>query len=107
MGATLANNGINPITQKQCVPTKNLKSILSVMLTCGMYNYSGQWVFEIGLPAKSGVSGGVLMIVPGIMAVAIYSPRLDELGNSTRGVAVCQSLAKSMCLHPLDSFCKV
>ena len=106
MGATLANRGINPITQEKCVPINNLKSILSVMLTCGMYNYSGQWVFEIGLPAKSGVCGGVLMVVPDIMAVAIYSPKLDELGNSVRGIAVCQKLAKSMCLHPLDSFCR-
>ena len=105
MGATLANQGINPLTKKQCVPTENLKSILSLMLTCGMYNYSGQWVFDIGLPAKSGVSGGVLMIIPNTMAIAIYSPRVDESGNSVRGIAACRELSKQMCLHLLDPIC--
>ena len=102
MGATLANRGLNPITQKQCVPPQNLSAISSVMLTCGMYNYSGQWVFDVGLPAKSGVSGAVLMIVPDVMGIAIYSPRLDARGNSVRGIEACRELSKIFNLHIFD-----
>ena len=102
MGATLSNNGTNPLSNKRCLQTKDVKSTLSVMLTCGMYNYSGQWVFEIGLPAKSGVGGGVLMVVPRMMGIAVYSPRLDDLGNSVRGIAVCREISSSLCLHLLD-----
>lgn len=103
MGATLANNGVNPITKKQCVSPENLRHILSIILTCGMYNYSGEWVFDIGLPAKSGVSGGILMVVPGLMAISVYSPRLDKRGNSIRGIKVCEELSKKYNLHILDT----
>ena len=103
MGATLVNGGINPITKKECVSPTNLRNILSIILTCGMYNYSGEWVFDIGLPAKSGVSGGILMIVPGLMAISVYSPRLDKRGNSIRGIKVCEELSKIYNLHILDT----
>ena len=102
MGATLANGGINPITKKKCVEKSNLRNMLSVLYTCGMYNYSGEWVFDIGLPAKSGISGGVLMVVPGKMAVAVYSPRLDRRGNSVRGIKVCEEISNIYDLHLLD-----
>lgn len=103
MGATLANNGVNPLTKKECVAPENLRHILSIILTCGMYNYSGEWVFDIGVPAKSGISGGILMIVPGLMAISVYSPRLDKRGNSIRGIKVCEELSKKYNLHILDS----
>lgn len=103
MGATLANNGVNPITKKECVSPENLRHMLSIILTCGMYNYSGEWVFDIGVPAKSGISGGILMIVPGLMAISVYSPRLDKRGNSIRGIKVCEELSKKFNLHILDS----
>jgi glutaminase len=102
MGATLANGGVNPITKKNCIERKNLRNMLSVLYTCGMYNYSGEWVFDIGLPAKSGISGGVLMVVPGIMAIAVYSPRLDKRGNSVRGIRVCEEISDIYNLHLLD-----
>jgi len=102
MGATLANGGVNPKTQKVCVERANLRNMLSVLYTCGMYNYSGEWVFDIGLPAKSGISGGVLMVVPGIMAISVYSPRLDKRGNSVRGIKVCEEISEIYNLHLLD-----
>lgn len=105
MGATLANNGVNPLTKKQCAAPANLRNILSILLTCGMYNYSGEWVFDVGVPAKSGISGGTLMIVPGLMAIAVYSPRLDKRGNSVRGIKVCEELSRKYRLHILDSAC--
>ena len=102
MGATLANNGVNPLTQKTCLAPKNLRSLLSVIFTCGMYNYSGEWAYDVGLPAKSGISGTILMIVPGLMAIAVYSPRLDKRGNSIRGIRVCEELSNRQNLHFLD-----
>ena len=102
MGATLANNGVNPITKKRCISAQNLRHMLSVIFTCGMYNYSGEWAFDVGLPAKSGVSGSILMIVPGLMAISVYSPRLDKRGNSVRGIKVCEELSQILKLHILD-----
>lgn len=102
MGATLANKGINPLTNKKCLSRINLRHVLSIIFTCGMYNYSGEWAFDIGLPAKSGISGGILMIVPGLMAISVYSPRLDRRGNSVRGIKVCEDLSNRLKLHILD-----
>lgn len=102
MGATLANHGVNPISGNLVLGLPETRDVLSVMLTCGMYNYAGQWVFDVGLPAKSGVSGAVVMIVPGVMAIAVYSPRLDKHGTSVRGIAVCRKLSRRYGLHLLD-----
>ncbi|MCP4915033.1 MAG: glutaminase A [Oligoflexia bacterium] len=102
MGATLANKGINPKTKEKCIERNNLRNVLSVLFTCGMYNYSGEWVFDIGLPAKSGISGGVLMVIPGLMSIAVYSPRLDKRGNSVRGIKVCEEISEIYKLHMLD-----
>ncbi len=102
MGATLANKGINPVTKKQCLSHDNLRHVLSIMFTCGMYNYSGEWAFDVGLPAKSGISGGILMIVPGLAGIAIYSPRLDKRGNSVRGIKVCEELSNLFRFHIFD-----
>lgn len=102
MGATLANKGINPISNELCIGPENLRSVLSVILTCGMYNYSGEWVFDVGIPAKSGISGGILMVVPGVMGITVYSPRLDKRGNSVRGIKVSEDLSQLLGLHMFD-----
>ena len=99
MAATLANKGINPITGVQAVETRYVKDILSVMYTCGMYNFAGEWVYKVGLPAKSGVCGGILVVVPNQGGIAVFSPPLDENGNSVRGIKVCEELSQQFGLH--------
>jgi glutaminase len=85
MGATLANGGINPITKERVVDAQYVPKILAVMMTAGFYNESGQWSWETGLPAKTGVGGGIVAVVPGKMAIVGFAPPLDEAGNSVRG----------------------
>lgn len=104
MAATLANKGRNPITHEQAVHPEHIRDILSVMYTCGMYDYSGEWAYRVGLPAKSGVGGGVLAVVPGKMGIGVFSPPLDPRGNSVRGVQVCQELSKHFGLHMFDAW---
>ena len=99
IGATLANGGVHPWTQERVVGGSTVREVLSVMASCGMYDGAGAWMAEIGLPAKSGVSGGVLAVLPGRLAVACYSPPLDGHGNSVRGVAVCRELSERIGLH--------
>lgn len=99
MAATLANRGINPVTSERVLDPALVEHVLSVMTTCGMYNDAGAWVTEVGLPAKSGVSGGILAVLPGQLGLAVFSPRLDEHGNSVRGVATCRKLSAEMELH--------
>ena len=99
MAATLANGGINPKTRVRALSEEHVPDVLTVMLTCGMYDYAGQWAYEAGLPAKSGVSGGVLAVVPGQFGIAAYSPKLDRFGNSVRAVAACRQLSNMYSLH--------
>lgn len=99
MAATLANKGINPITQEQALKTCYVKDVLSVMYTCGMYNFAGEWVYKVGLPAKSGVCGGIIVVVPNQMGIAVFSPPLDANGNSIRGIKVCEELSQQFELH--------
>ncbi len=99
MAATLANAGINPRTGERAVLVETIPDVLTVMLTCGMYDYAGQWAFEAGLPAKSGVSGGVIAVVPGQFGIAAYSPKLDRFGNSVRAVEACQKLSSMFSFH--------
>jgi glutaminase len=99
MAATLANRGINPITKEQAVESRYIKDILSVMYTCGMYNFAGEWAYKVGIPAKSGVCGGILAVVPHKMGIGVFSPRLDARGNSVRGVKVCEELSQQLGLH--------
>ena len=101
MTATLANAGINPITGEEVVPRDVVASVLTVMSTCGMYDYSGEWLYRVGLPAKSGVSGAVAAVLPGQLGLAVHSPRLDPRGNSVRGVAACEQLSDRLGLHLL------
>jgi glutaminase len=102
MGATLANMGRNPVTGEPVFEIGCVKDMLSIMFTCGMYDYSGQWAYRVGVPAKSGVSGGVLAVVNRQLGIATYSPPLDERGNSRRGIEVCSGLASRLGLHVFD-----
>ena len=103
MGATLANNGTNPITKKQVVSASVTRHVLSQMLVNGLYEKSGTWFVTIGVPAKSGVSGGLLAIIPNKMAIAVFSPPLDSTGTSVRGQKVLKELSDLWGLHLLDS----
>ena len=99
MAASLACQGRHPLTRAQPLKPSTTTSILAVMGSCGMYDFAGQWLYDVGLPAKSGVAGGVLAVVPGRLGLAVYSPRLDALGNSVRGIEVCRRLSKRFDLH--------
>jgi glutaminase len=101
MGATLALGGRNPITGVQALSHEVVTETLSVMATCGMYDGSGRWLRRVGLPAKSGVSGGLVAVAPGRLGIGIYSPPLDEEGNSVRGVLACEQLSDDLALHVL------
>lgn len=103
MGAAFINGGVHPVTKEHLIDPQTIKNTLSVMLSCGMYNYSGHWLYDIGLPAKSGVSGSLLMLVPGLMSVAVYSPRVDELGSSVRAINVCRELSGTLGLHIFEN----
>ena len=103
MGATLANGGVNPVTRERAIKPEYVKDVLSIMLSCGMYDFAGRWAYEIGLPAKSGVSGGIVAVVPGQFGIGIFSPRIDARGNSTRGVAVCRELSTRYGLHIFEA----
>ena len=99
MAATLANGCVNPLTGERVLPRPRVRDVLSIMYTCGMYDFAGEWAYEIGVPAKSGVSGGILAAVPGKMGIAVYSPGLDRYGNSVRGTRVCAEVAGRLGLH--------
>lgn len=98
-GATLAHAGVNPVTKQRVLSDHHVGSVLSLMLSCGMYDYSGQWAYRVGLPAKSGVGGGICVVVPGKMGIGVFSPRLDERGNSARGLAAVEAISQHYGLH--------
>lgn len=102
MAATVANMGMNPTTNETVLDAISVRNMLSVMFTCGMYNYSGHWAVEIGLPARSGVSGGVFAVVNRQLGIATYSPKLDARGNSVRGIRACTALAEELGLHAFE-----
>ncbi|MCD6061811.1 MAG: putative glutaminase [Moraxellaceae bacterium] len=93
MAATLANAGVNPRTRVRALERKHVRDVLTLMFTCGMYDASGHWAYTVGLPAKSGISGGIFAVVPGRMGIAVYSPMLDKHGNSVRGVEVFKAMS--------------
>lgn len=93
MGATLANGGVNPLTKKQVMPAQHVPELLAVMATAGFYDESGDWMYTAGLPAKTGVGGGIVAVVPGRFAIAAFSPRLNEAGNSVRSLNAIRDIA--------------
>lgn len=102
MGVTLANTGENPLTGEDVFSMQYVKDTLAVMFTCGMYDFAGEWAYRVGLPAKSGVAGGILAVVNRQISIAVYSPRLDDRGNSVRGIKVCTELSNEFGLHAFD-----
>jgi glutaminase len=96
MGATLANNGKNPATGEQVIKPENVPHILSTMVMAGLYDGSGGWAWHVGLPAKSGVGGGIVAVVPGKGAIAVFAPPLDEAGNSVKAQKVIEYVANKL-----------
>lgn len=102
MAATLASGGVNPLTGVRAIASEYVQDLLSVMYTCGMYDFAGAWAYEVGFPSKSGVGGGIIAVAPGRMGLAVFSPPLDERGNSVRGIQVFESLSRKLKLHIFD-----
>lgn len=102
MAATMANIGNQPLTGEPVFDFQSLKYVMAVMFSCGLYDYAGNWAFEVGLPAKSGVSGGIFGVVNRQMGIGVYSPKLDAQGNSVRGILACKELASHLGLHAFD-----
>lgn len=102
MAATLANAGVQPVTGKRIFSGSHVRHMLSVMLTCGMYDSAGDWVSSVGIPAKSGVGGGIIGALPGQVGLATFSPRLDGHGNSVRGIETFERLSTDMGLHLME-----
>lgn len=102
MAATLCNAGVHPVSGEYIIPQTSVRQVLSVMTTCGMYDAAGDWVSNVGIPAKSGVAGGIIGALPGQVGLAAFSPKLDSKGNSVRGVAMCEQLSRDMGLHMMD-----
>ncbi|XP_028835383.1 glutaminase a isoform X3 [Denticeps clupeoides] len=103
MAATLANGGFCPITGERVLNPEAVQNTLSLMHSCGMYDFSGQFAFHVGLPAKSGVAGGILLVVPNVMGIMCWSPPLDKLGNSVRGIQFCTDLVQLCNFHNYDN----
>jgi glutaminase len=99
MGATIANNGVNPVTGDRVIKTEDVPEILSTMTMAGLYDGSGGWAWHVGLPAKSGVGGGILAVVPGKGAIAVFAPPLDEAGNSVKAQKVITYVAQKLALN--------
>jgi len=102
MAATLANRGLNPVTGEQVMTPYAISRTLSVMTSSGMYDFAGEWIYRVGIPAKSGVGGGILAALPARLGLGSYSPRLDGHGNSVRGIKVCEALSSHYDLHMLN-----
>lgn len=103
MGAVLANGGVHPVSGERLVPSSVARAVLSVMVSSGMYDAAGTWFVDVGLPAKSGVSGGVLGALPGQVGLGAFSPRLDDHGNSVRGVRLFRRMSRDMGLHVMET----
>jgi len=112
IAGVLANGGIQPQTGKKLLDRSVVRQVLSVMLTCGMYDAAGDWLTTVGIPAKSGVAGGIIGVLPGQVGIAVFSPRIDEHGHSVRGVDIFERMSREMGLHLMGRhrhkpFCKV
>ncbi|GAA1486511.1 glutaminase [Brachybacterium fresconis] len=103
MAATLANAGVQPETGEQVLRRQTTRQVLSVMASCGMYDAAGDWLSTVGIPAKSGVAGGIIGVLPGQIGVVVFSPRLDPHGNSARGIEMMKRLSEDLGLHLMDT----
>jgi len=103
IAATLANGGVNPITKERALDAQYVRDVLSLMYTCGMYDYAGEWAHSVGIPAKSGVGGGIMATAPGKLGIGVFAPPLDARGNSVRGIKACQAMSADLGLHMFDS----
>jgi len=99
VAATLANGGVCPLTGERIFSERTVKNTLSLMYSCGMYDFSGEWAFSVGIPAKSGVAGAIMVVVPGVMGACSWSPRLDKHGNSVRGIAFFRDFVERFDFH--------
>jgi glutaminase len=104
MAATLAFGGRNPVTKKQVIDAKNVSGVLAIMATAGMYDDSGKWLYETGLPTKSGVGGGLMAVSPGKVGIGTFAPPLDAAGNSVRGQRAINDIAAALKLNPYAQF---
>ncbi|MDM1285626.1 glutaminase [Acinetobacter indicus] len=102
IAGVLANGGIQPQTGKKLLDRSVVRQVLSVMLTCGMYDAAGDWLTTVGIPAKSGVAGGIIGVLPGQVGIAVFSPRIDEHGHSVRGVDIFERMSREMGLHLME-----
>lgn len=102
LGATLANMGTTPVTGERVFDFQYIKDVLTVMFTRGLYDQAGEWASRVGVPAKSGVGGGIVAVVNRQLGIAVYSPRLDAEGNSVRGFLACRELANQLGLHAFE-----
>lgn len=102
MMSVLVNDGILPRTGERILSHKTVRQVLTVMTTCGMYNAAGDWLANVGIPAKSGVSGGIIGVLPGQIGLAVFSPKLDRYGNSVRGIDIMEQMSRDMGLHLLE-----
>ncbi|KAH8291237.1 hypothetical protein KR054_009905 [Drosophila jambulina] len=103
IAASLANGGICPTTEEKVFRPECVRDVLSIMHSCGTYDYSGQFAFKVGLPAKSGVSGGMMLVIPNVMGIFAWSPPLDHLGNTVRGLQFCEELVNTFNFHRYDN----
>jgi glutaminase len=103
MAATLANQGVNPVSKAEVISPEIVNQMVTVMMSCGMYNGAGKWIVDVGVPAKSGVSGVIMGVVPGVCGISVFSPRLDVHNNSTRGVRVAMAMSEALGLHVLKT----
>jgi glutaminase len=96
IAATLANKGVQPLTKHRAIKAEYVSDLLSLMFTCGMYDSSGEWAHSVGIPAKSGVSGGIFGVIPGKLGIAVYSPLIDDKGHSIRGKRVFEEMSHKL-----------
>ena len=101
MAATRANRGVNPLTGKPALRGEYFENVLSIMGACGLYDYAGEWLYNIGIPARSGVAGGMLAVLPGQIGIGVFSPRQDAHGNRVRGFRVGEELSRNPDPHLL------
>jgi len=103
LASTLANGGVCPTSGERVLKTRSVQHCLSLMCSCGMYDYSGEFSFTVGLPAKSGVGGGIMISIPNVVGICVWSPRLDAHGNSARGIEFARRLVEAFNLHNFDA----